>query len=277
MFTFPTCHSSGGDVDVLDSVISSVCCDLDATISASYGGSGQTWANLIASPADGAAQTDYDFFLGADGDVSTDDPTFTGTAGSNTAYWAMDGGDDWHSVVETNPPLMNIMHRTSSGSNFWIAAAFRFADGGFQMVFSNMGPIFVNGVEIFVSETQSGNGVRVNIARSGTFINNNFATGDLVDGTDYLLIVSGDTASTDDLRVWLNTTTAITDTDMNTNTSSADASELGAIASRPDESFRPKNGTRYYHFSMGNEYLDDTKAALIFSHLETRHSKDYTP
>lgn len=52
--------------------------DLDATIASSYS-SGQTWKNIIAAPADGAAKNAYDFNLGANATVTTDDPIDAGT------------------------------------------------------------------------------------------------------------------------------------------------------------------------------------------------------
>ena len=78
--------SSGGS-EFLDGVLASTVCDLDTTIAASYT-SGQTWTNLVS-----ATGTAYDAFLGTDGDSAVNDPTFTGDAGTDTAYFAFDGGD----------------------------------------------------------------------------------------------------------------------------------------------------------------------------------------
>lgn len=63
---------------------------LDAANAASWSGSG-AWANIVASPADGADQTDYDFNPAGGGNA----PTFNGTVGggSSAEYWALDGAD----------------------------------------------------------------------------------------------------------------------------------------------------------------------------------------
>ena len=72
----------------LQSVIASCCCDLDATVAESYNGLGQTWSNLVVSPADGTSQTDYDFYLGGTSGSDATDPIFTGTPGDSGAYFA---------------------------------------------------------------------------------------------------------------------------------------------------------------------------------------------
>jgi len=63
--TFPVGYfgSAGGDAVSIQSVVSSACFDLDATQPASIGTANE-WKNLVAVPADGAGQTDYDFYLG---------------------------------------------------------------------------------------------------------------------------------------------------------------------------------------------------------------------
>lgn len=60
---------------------------LDAGEKASYSGSGQSFLDIAGGG--------YDFFRGADGTATTDDPTFNGTAGglSSGEYWSFDGGD----------------------------------------------------------------------------------------------------------------------------------------------------------------------------------------
>lgn len=60
---------------------------LDAGDISSYSGSGQTWSDVSGNS--------NSFFLGASSTVTTDDPTFTGTAGQalDTTYWSFDGGD----------------------------------------------------------------------------------------------------------------------------------------------------------------------------------------
>jgi hypothetical protein len=112
----------------LDGVLASTVFDLDATIAASYPGSGLTWANL-ATPADGAAKTAYDFFLG-DGVTATTYPAFSGSAGNSAAYWSFDGGDYFDLKSGANTAFLRDAHKTTGGSDFWIAMAYRPVDGG---------------------------------------------------------------------------------------------------------------------------------------------------
>lgn len=85
--------------------------ELDATIKDSYNG-GQVFKNLIQSPADGAAQSAYDFNLGITSGSSTDDPTFTGTINKASSYFLMDGGDYFTLAGSpSNCPFINTIHQ----------------------------------------------------------------------------------------------------------------------------------------------------------------------
>lgn len=259
--------AAGGQSPYLDGVLPSTCCDLDATIADSYT-SGQTWANLIASPADGAGQTDYDFYLGADGSVSTDDPTFTGTPGDSGAYFAYDGGDI-HLLKGANPPLFDTLHQ--SGSTFWMAAAVNIADANAVNRIFNTWDL-TNGLSFFTTS----NSIRVLLEQSGSF-QQSAIVGTVNNTTDYLIIISWD-AGSDTLRYWINTTTAATTALVDPAQADASPTVKGQISGRAEAATQPlSNGSKLYHFSAGNEYLDDTKAATIFTHLEARHGRDYTP
>lgn len=63
-----------------------------AVLDAQSYSSGQLWDNQVASPADGSAQTDYDFWLGTEETVTARDPTFQ-NLGLVSAYAAFDGND----------------------------------------------------------------------------------------------------------------------------------------------------------------------------------------
>ncbi|PJF23508.1 MAG: hypothetical protein CUN56_00480 [Phototrophicales bacterium] len=265
----------------LDSVLPSVCCDLDSTIADSYPGSGQTWSNLIASPADGAAQTDYDFYLGLGSGASTDDPTFTGTAGDPAAYFALDGGDYFTSVDYTGQTTFRGAHRTDR-DGVWFALAFRtsstlasyrvpFASGSWTQADAGFVPYFMLDGSVYL---WIANG-------SAKTIKTIEPVGSLVVNTDYLFIVSWDgTSSTNNMRSWLNTTTKTTFSAA-LQTSTADSTEgFTAIGAVPDDSTAKgplTAGSRIYSFACGNAFIDDADAANIFSHLEERHNRDYTP
>lgn len=254
--------AGGGGASYLDSVVASVCCDLDGA----FYTSGQTWENQIESPADGAAQTDYDFYLGADGSASTDDPTF------DTDKFTFDGGDHFQ-IVSGNTPLLDDWHHNASGSDWWIAMAFQLNSvTGQQFLFAtNYGAVAADGAHIRANGTD----VRLVLNDDGTIDNQVIESAALSTGTDYLLIVSAD-KSTGSVRSWLNTTTASSHT--YTFQTAGSASHAAARIGKDTNNTNPiANGGIAYHFSAGNEYLDNTKAAAIFAHLEARHGRDYTP
>lgn len=110
---------------------------LDAGDSASYS-SGQKWLDTSGGG--------YDFFRGADGGSSTDDPTFNGSAGglSSAEFWSSDGGD-FFTYDTTIEAWMDNLHQ--DGATFTVfavgtpdadASSYMFASesGGTQTGFS---------------------------------------------------------------------------------------------------------------------------------------------
>lgn len=259
----------------LSDVITSAVVDLDATKSASYTGSGQTWANLIAAPADGAAQTDYDMYLGADNTATTDDPTFIGGAGSNAAYFAMDGGDHFSLKSGVNTNFLKNLHKTTGGQDWWAAITIKTVD-------------FTANNTVFSTQSSStGIGLRAHFTASETLANVQRGDTTAVGGgstittsisSDAIGIVSH-SHSQNKTRVWLSRSgsTSVGEefahTYNGTTTDATSALKLSILST----SNRFQNGVRVYSFAMGNEYLDNTKAAAIIAHLETRHGRDYTP
>lgn len=67
----------------LHDIFPSTVFDLDARMADSYGGSGTTWFNLCANPADGEDQSAYDFTNNSPSTL-----LFNGSAGSSSAYFA---------------------------------------------------------------------------------------------------------------------------------------------------------------------------------------------
>ena len=105
--------------------------DLSATLSSSYGGTGQSWDNIITSPASGAAQGIYDAFLGTDGTVQTSDPTFTGTANDPAAKFVHDSGDLYRIPVMST--ILEQIHRTDIAQDFTFLWALHTATAGSTM------------------------------------------------------------------------------------------------------------------------------------------------
>lgn len=268
--------TNNAEAGYLDDVISSACCDLDATIADSFT-SGQTWANLIASPADSAAQADYDFHLGANNTATTDDPTFTGTAGNAAAYFSHDGGDYFTAKTFSAAPTLYNMHKSgTSGQQWWVAIAGRFIGTNNK---SWWGSSWLSGDIGFYWYSRPLNHSLYR-GQSGSLdlaVSYGGAELDFTSGDDVLLIVSADTtATTNNIRAWSNSTTPVIDSFNfgNNNETANNIFRIGATDSGSPTSFIA-NTSRVYHFSAGNEFLTDAKAADIFDHLETRHSRTY--
>lgn len=261
----------------LDSVMDSVCCDLDATISQSYGGSGLTWANLIQNPADGLTRGSYDFHLG-EGETASTFPTFNGTAGSMAAYWTTDGADYFRmkNITDTIPTKW---HRTSGGTPFWVAVAFRSPPGiytGTRCFWGNAGSVSNRGVSTFAVAGDTLSLVSAN--GSTSTITSNMSSA-LSGSTDYLYLVSVDPSQTsNNIRVWLNATTyaAFSMVFGASSTPSTDNFFIMATRSSTTNGSSPmETGTLFYSFAMGNQFLNDTHAAALFTHLRARHGRAY--
>lgn len=263
-------------IDFLDSIISSTCCDLDATISASYGGSGQTWANLIASPADGSAQTGYDFHLGIDDSSSTDDPTFSGSAGDAAAFFSHDGGD-WFTLKNiANAITIKNNHRTDQ-AGVWMAVALRGAGitTGSLTYFGNSFNATTAGMRLTDLSVSGDIDILISNGSQNAIL---FDLGSYTTDGELLIIFSWDgTSTSNNTRLWLNSTTKI-ENSLTLKTSTTSATTIFNVGNSNNNSSGIFDvGTRLYHFSCGNAFIDDADAALIFAHLEARNDRDYTP
>ncbi len=267
-----------GGATYLDSVLASTCCDLDATIAASYGGSGQTWSNLIASPADGATQTDYDFWLGAGSGSASNDPTFTGSAGDPAAYFSLDGGDYFTIKNVSSPVTIYNLHKKTGGTNsWWMAAAYNSGLDTASVVAGRGWLGSAYGAYMY----RAASATWIQVDRAGGFDQVSAAVNQAAN-TDYLWIMSVNMESTsNNVRFWVNTRTKAqaskTWTSESTNTTYS--FRLGAtVDDNPPGTevvtqFMPTS--KYYHFSCGNAFIDDSDAANIFDHLNSRHGRTY--
>jgi len=262
---------SGAVTDAsMKGVVVSCVLDLDVTKSASYPGTGQWWHNLVTAPADGSAQNDYHFTLGTNDGAATNDPAFTGSAGSPSAYFNMDGGD--YLRIPANTDFINALHKTTGGTAFWIAIAFRAVDSGATTVLgTRTGSGTSNGIALTLSSSErfnlsQGNGS----AQVSTSTDTQTA---VTPGTDSVVIY---TYSGGSVRSWVNRLSKLEQNITFGATSSAAAGRLTLGATAADGS-AVANNTRIYALSMGNAFIDDADAAKIFAAYESRHVRDYTP
>jgi hypothetical protein len=238
--------------------------DLDATIAASYGGSGTKWANLEPTPADSSAQTAYDF--------TNVGFTFTGSAGSAAAYWLSDG-NDYMDIAAGNTTFMKDLHKTTDWTLAFVFLHEQKTGLSVQRFFTTTNANNAQGIIALAGESLADfsllqRGTSATAQAIGTADN-------LVDGTTYVVIMSH-SESNNNTKVWINTTTA-TDWAHNFAAASADATTNARIGALGNGNDALSNGTRVYAFSMFNEYFDDTKAATVIAEYEARHARDYTP
>lgn len=258
----------------LSAVLASAVFDLDATKAASYSGSGTTWANLVTAPADGSAQTAYDFLRG-DGATSTTYPTFNGSAGSAAAYFGFDGGDYFNLKSGTNTAFLNALHKTTGGADFWFLIAWKSPSvtGTIDGFFGNAsGTTTANSLTARQSTTE-----KIQLSQrsgAGAASTVNSTAGMTVDTIN--LAIFSHSKSGNNLRVWINSATA-EDVAFTMGASSGDPATgfftLGAITSVGTSPIA--NDGRVYTFAMGSEYLDNTKAAAIIAALNARHGRTY--
>lgn len=247
----------------MGAIESSCVFDLDATISASYSGSGTTWANYEDSPADGSGQTAYDMQTG-DGATGTTYPTFNGSAGDAAAYWSFDGGD-YFSIIAGMTSFAQDLHKTTGGTDFWIAFA---AYGFTQRMFS----------------TQNGganSGITCDFLTSGARCLQRGAAGVTVTGLETSwsnsvprnsLVVISHSHSGNNTRIWVDGVEQGGSHTFSTSTINAGVFEIGRIQAGTYST----SGVRLYGISGGNSYIDSTAEAAIRAEYETRHARSYT-
>lgn len=254
--------------------ISSTVFDLDATYEASYSTTvdDQKWRNVIPFPADSASATDYDFFLGADGTSSTDDPTFNGSVGDNAAFWTFDGGDFFDLVTGSNTTLLDELHITTAGADFWVACAFNKSDATWaDAIYFSTRAVSGTSADGVTLELDSNEVLQFVQRGNSATITNNSSSPSSPSG-DHLFIMSY-SHSSNQIRFWINTATK--DEQSMTFNTTTDTPDNLRISGRGNLTAPLDSETRLYHLSMGNAYIDDAEAQLIIDELETRHARTY--
>lgn len=259
----------------LDDVIASVVYDVSAVLSSSYPGSGQKWFNGIASPADSSAQSANDFFLGEDINASTDDPAFNGSAGDQAAFWSFDSSNDFFRLAGSNTALLNSLHKTTGGSDFWVVMTFNRSDNTWNFARFWATAFSVSsgndGIILRIQSTEKMDLFQVGESATTSVLS------DVVSSPagDHIVIWSH-SHSTNISRFWVDSTTAEADDSHTFATSTTNPVNDHAIASNADGTSDMALEDRLYDVAFGNEFLDNTKAAAIINHLCLRRNVNYT-
>ena len=250
-----------------------VCMQVDATKTASYGGTGQTLANVTVAPSDSTSQTGYDFFLGADGSVDTDDPTFTGSAGTDSAFFAHDGADFFKSKG-TVMTAVNKAHRTDYTDGSWGAIAFRTAavPAGADELMGNR----VTGTERFSIGMDGAEKPDLTVRGAGTaqiLTNPNILAG----STDFLVIHTWDTSLTgsDNMKLYLNGDTPDISAEKTFNVTTTDNTNGMALCARVSGTAPVDSGFRFYGAAFGQGFLTNALAASIRTWYNDNHAQTY--
>ncbi len=253
---------------VLDSILPSVCCELDATMLGSYPGTGQVWANLAKIPADGIAQAGYDHTLGLD-DNATSDPSFIGVAGDPGAYWSFTSGQRFI-IRNGNTPLLRDLHKSTILTDFWTAVIWynpASVTAG-QMVF--IGNATSNAQHGFNFRVEIGNTRYSFRQHNGSAQATTFLTGGMnkLDAWNY--VIFSFSQSVGQARFWRNSKDqqAVTLGAFGATSSAPSATtQISGVSS----SSTLASGQRLAHLSFGNAFLSDAEAEAAIDLLLARH------
>lgn len=267
---------------ILETIASNVI-DIDATLTASYAGTGQIWSNYCPTPADGSAKSAFDMYLGDSSSSNATDPTFNGSAGSPSAYFSLDGGDYFSLASGVGGPnFIKQLHQEGAAINgVTLAMAFRYVDSGSAQNLAGNNSSSSTGNAGFrwgISSSDAENFLRNTGAASNS---NNTVTSalTLVNNTDYLIALTYDRLSaTRAVKMSINGATFTAQTAPAALTgNTVDSDKLFTIGSSRGASGTMANGTRIYAFSAFNAVLSDSELAALAAIYESRHSRDYTP
>jgi len=241
--------------------------ELDAGDAGSYPGEGAEWYSLTPAPVDGGESSDYSFG-GGFGMAEINEPVFTGEYDTPGAYFATDG-QKFFAISGGNTDFLDALHKSTGGTNFWMATVIRYPAGGNQGIAGTNARLTANVGVSFRSPSADDfivgytNGASVVTADSNSAI---------ADGTDHAIVYTYNT-STRAWKAFNNSATPVTGTLGALTVTDAPTSRLalmssGLAAGVPNDA--AANGSRMYLYAMGNEYLTDEEGAAIIANLMGR-------
>ncbi len=276
----PMAHVQMRSYSLIDSIVSSTVFELDATLSGSYPGSGQTFASLTVSPADGETQSTYDVLLGGSDTVNASDPIFNGTAGDAAAYFALPAADagnfsnDW--AYTEQPDFIRDFHQSNEGQSGWIGIALQAPatwETGNNGLIGTESTTTKHGFNITYNGSAAEQTLIVKLA-TGSAVTFEFDNTALIPGRDYTIFFNFTHSSgTTTITCWLNDDEGVSVAQSVTDTTDC----TGVLTLGNGESANlSSEGTRYYWFAMGNGAIDAADVAAMRAELATRHNRTYT-
>lgn len=245
--------------------------DVDATIRSSYDGISQILANLVQAPSDGSLRSAYDFVLGSTSTPSTDDPTFMGTAGSKSSYFACDGGDYVSIPSGSVPSWLNNIYNISAAEKYTIVNCFQYggAGAGFLYLMGNTTNSAAIGMRIQFTNTNVMQLVGANGSASAVA---SLHSG-LVAGTNYIHVLTYD-AATKAYKSALNSLTFSVSGTLTGSDGSSPSTTRYAFGSAGGGS-PVINGTRLYAHAGIRSIITDTDLARLIKLYNARHGRIY--
>lgn len=258
------------------SYTASLCGYFDATDSASYSGTGQTQNSLVASPADGTTQAANARFVGSSSSVESSDPTFSGSAGTPTAFWQL-LGNTWFKQANatlTSSSILNNAHRNDLTSGAWVTwvgvipedASANHALWGNQTSGTQAGVmafIDTNGILNFQVRNSGGaaSALMIGVPRNVPVCITISWRGDLV---------------ANNVRAWVNTLNKAQYSVQFPAGSSATNRDMYWSTSNAATAYSMANGAHEIASMWGNAFLDDAQVLQIYNALLLKHGIDYT-
>ena len=255
----------------LDSVMTGMVAQWDATVEQSYPGYEQAVSNIIAMPADGAGQNIYNLRLGNFSSVGSDDPSFNGTAGDPGAFFGFDGGD-YFETYSNNTAFLNGLHK-NSGDDWWFAIAYNIASNATAPLLSTISTTSAAGTYITSTSKSGGIGIQTTQRGDGGASSTN-TTGRTYQAGQWVLGIVSFSKAQGLKREWLNNRTMV-QSGQSFVTATTDATVNLHIGARNDNtSFWPA-GSKFAGAAIGIGFLDDAGAAKLFDWYNARHGRVY--
>lgn len=252
----------------LGSLVASCVFDLDATVAASYSGSGANIANLEATPADGSAQSVYD--------ATVTGAAFNGSAGSPSAYFSLDGTGDYF-TLNTNTTFTKNFHKSTGGQAHTLILLGSIPSTGVasysQALFGTCSNSGVNHGVAYYSGLWFGNRDKFAISQQTGSVNTSFTTANTADGTNKLIAITFD-PSTRGYKLYVNSTTPNTGTG-GAYTGTTDPTFPLQIMAAGNGAAPVVSGSRFYAAAGFNAILSDADIATIAAEYNARHSRTY--
>lgn len=232
--------------------ISSCVLDVDARLERSYPGTGSTFKNAEANPADGSAQSAYDFGI--------TDAVFAGNAGTKTGKFTYDGTDN-NILAGANPDFVDDWH---VDQDFTLFMDFNYVVDNATALFTTKTTTFTKGI---LTYTLGANNFLNLAQRGGSGASTETGSQALVNGRNIIGI--SHSHSTNNTRFWVNSATAenVAQT-FNADTDPAN-NPLTILGYNNGTNLAP-NGTQLYGFSAFNIYGTDALAAEVIKRYNIR-------